>query len=107
MTARTWLGGRGNQASDPLDWSPSGVLQPGDTLTITQGSINISGSQIGVDVLDASGSTRVNIKNGINDHLTVHDGARVYLTNTFGAKITKAQGDVSLTTTGVNQVDIQ
>jgi hypothetical protein len=107
MAARIWLGGRGNQASDRLDWSPNGVPQPGDALTITQGSININGNQIGADVLDASGTARVSIKSGINDHLSVHDGARVYLTNTFGAEITKSGGDVSLTTTGVNQADIQ
>jgi len=107
MTARAWLGGRGNQASDPLDWSPNGVPQPGDALTITQGSININGNQLGADVLDASGTARINIKNGVGDNLRASNGARVSLTNTFGTEITKAQGDVSLTTTGVNQVDIQ
>jgi hypothetical protein len=43
--------------------------------TITQGSINIHGNQLGADVLDASGTARVSIKSGINDHMTVHDGA--------------------------------
>jgi hypothetical protein len=32
MTTRTWIGGGNNRASNPLDWSPTGAPQPGDSL---------------------------------------------------------------------------
>jgi hypothetical protein len=34
MTDRTWTGAASNDASDPGNWSPAGVPQPGDSLTL-------------------------------------------------------------------------
>jgi hypothetical protein len=54
MTNRTWIGGGNNQASNPKDWSPTGAPQPGDTLTMSQGTIKISGNAMAGDVLNVS-----------------------------------------------------
>jgi len=43
MTSRVWLGGGNNRASNPNDWSPNGKPQPGDTLTMNNGTMDISG----------------------------------------------------------------
>lgn len=37
MTDRIWLGGGNNSARNPIDWSPMGVPQPGDTLSMPNG----------------------------------------------------------------------
>jgi hypothetical protein len=50
-TTRTWLGGGNNAASNPNDWSPAGLPQPGDTLIITQGTIVVSGNDLAGNVL--------------------------------------------------------
>ncbi|HEX2940018.1 MAG TPA: hypothetical protein VHO91_03160 [Rhodopila sp.] len=42
-TTLTWVGGGDNLASDPADWSPSGVPAPGDTLFVNTGTINLTG----------------------------------------------------------------
>ena len=65
MTDRTWIGGGNNQASNPADWSPTGVPQPGDTLFILgsynanppNGTINISGNDLAGDTLIAGSVT--------------------------------------------------
>ena len=54
MIARTWIGGENNQASNPNDWSPTGVPQKGDTLglnvpTFTPLIINVSGNDLAGD----------------------------------------------------------
>ena len=46
MTNRTWLGGGNNQASNPRDWSPNGAPHAGDTLTISSGTMNVSGNDL-------------------------------------------------------------
>lgn len=57
MVARTWTGGDGNTASNPNDWSPPDTPQPGDTLTIGSGTINVSGNDLAGDTLSVSPST--------------------------------------------------
>src|SRR5678809_5798 len=70
MTARTWRGGRGNNASDARDWSPNGAPQPGDTLTMTRGTINIGADNpLGADWLSVTGNATVNLTNTTGDHL--------------------------------------
>ena len=41
MVARTWLGGPGNSATNPANWSPAGVPAAGDSLTMTTGTMNV------------------------------------------------------------------
>jgi hypothetical protein len=58
MTARTYIGGGNNQASNPLDWSPTGVPQPGDALEAAVGSnltMNVSGNALAGDSFNAAG----------------------------------------------------
>ena len=51
MVARTWIGGANNDASNPGDWSPAGAPQPGDTLTMGSGTIDVSGNDLAGDTL--------------------------------------------------------
>jgi hypothetical protein len=54
MVARTWLGGGDNLASDPNDWSPMsvpGIPQPGDTLSMDGGTMNVVGDVLIGDTL--------------------------------------------------------
>jgi hypothetical protein len=55
--ARTWLGGGNNEADNPRDWSPKGAPQPGDSLTILSGTINVDGHDLAGDALTATGSS--------------------------------------------------
>ena len=41
MTARTWTGAQNSSARDPNNWTPTGIPQPGDTLTMTDGTMDI------------------------------------------------------------------
>jgi hypothetical protein len=52
--ASTWIGGRGNEASDPNNWSPVGVPTDSDAL-ITHGIINIEGSVLAGTALYVQG----------------------------------------------------
>jgi hypothetical protein len=70
MTARTWLGGRGNNANDARDWSPGGAPQPGDTLTMNRGTINIGADNpLGSDWLTVTGNATLNLRGTTGDHL--------------------------------------
>jgi hypothetical protein len=55
MVARAWIGGGNNQASNPKDWSPTGVPQVGDTLFVMEGAatytMNVSGDDLVGDTL--------------------------------------------------------
>jgi hypothetical protein len=42
--ASTWIGGGDNEASNPNDWSPTGVPSNTEDAVITHGKINIRGS---------------------------------------------------------------
>jgi hypothetical protein len=57
VAARTWIGGASNNAANPNDWSPSGAPQPGDSLTIGSGTIDISGNDLAGDTLAVSPGT--------------------------------------------------
>jgi len=70
MAARTWLGGRGNNAATAADWSPNGAPQPGDTLTMTHGTINIGANNpLGAGWLTVTGNATVNLTNTTGDRL--------------------------------------
>lgn len=47
----TWVGGDDNLASDRADWSPALTPQPGDTLLIGSGTINVSDNDLAGDTL--------------------------------------------------------
>ena len=65
MTSRTWIGGGNNKASNPHDWSPTGVPQVGDTLSIDGASeqppppftMNVRGNDLAGDTLSISRAT--------------------------------------------------
>jgi hypothetical protein len=63
MASRIWLGGGMNFASSPGDWSPSGVPQIGDTLTMTSGTMNVFGNDLAGDTLTVTGQDTVNLSN--------------------------------------------
>jgi len=67
MTARTWLGGGNNLASNPLDWSPNGAPHAGDTLTVQGTSaytVNIQGNALAGDTLTVTDqNTTINLSN--------------------------------------------
>jgi hypothetical protein len=116
MTTRTWIGGHGgNQISNALNWSPNGAPQPGDVLTATHGTINISGRQLpSGDELDVSGSTTVNVRGGLEDSIRVGAGnTTINLTNSVAQTIYTANeasgplaGSVTINASGINQADI-
>jgi hypothetical protein len=43
MASTTWIGGGNNEASNQNDWSPTRTPQPGDTLTMSSGTMHVSG----------------------------------------------------------------
>ena len=51
MTARTWTGAESNNAADPNNWTPTGIPQPGETLTMTGGTMDIRGQILAGDTL--------------------------------------------------------
>jgi hypothetical protein len=61
MTTRIWIGGGNNKASNPKDWSPTGVPRLGDNLFIAgstgamppNGTINVVGNDLAGDTLTA------------------------------------------------------
>jgi hypothetical protein len=61
MPSRAWLGGGTNRASSPADWSPSGIPQTGDSLTVKSGTINVFGNDLAGDTLTMTGQDTVNL----------------------------------------------
>ena len=51
MTSKTWFGGGNNNANNANDWSPYGAPQPGDTLDMQAGVMNIRGKDLAGDTL--------------------------------------------------------
>jgi hypothetical protein len=64
MTTRTWIGGGNNKASNPKDWSPAGVPQPGDSLSMGSGTMNLSGTALAGDTLTIGGGATADINTG-------------------------------------------
>ncbi|PPQ29173.1 hypothetical protein CCS01_22555 [Rhodopila globiformis] len=57
IPTRLWVGGGGNAAGNPANWSPAGVPQPGDTLQIAGGkTINVMGNDLAGDTLTVTGT---------------------------------------------------
>lgn len=57
---RTWLGGIDQNANTAANWSPTGVPQPGDVLTMNGGLMNISGNDLTGDTLNIETNNTVN-----------------------------------------------
>jgi hypothetical protein len=52
MADRTWVGGHnGNNALTAANWSPAGVPQPGDNLTVVTGTLDIAHTNLAGDVV--------------------------------------------------------
>ena len=51
MTTRMWIGGGGNNADDPADWSPTGAPQQGDSLSMSTGTINVTAGSLAGNTL--------------------------------------------------------
>ena len=98
MTTRTWVGGAGNQASDPNDWSQPGLPQPGDSLAMPAGTMNLSGQVLAGDTLTIGGNGTADINTTgattlqratarpsahINIHVALH--STLTLTANFGS----------------------
>ena len=45
-TSWTWIGGGNNSADNPRDWSPARLPQPGTTINMTSGTMNVSGNSL-------------------------------------------------------------
>ena len=74
--ARTWIGGGDNHANRVADWSPHGVPQHGDTLTMANGTrMNLTGNQLAGDALNVpNGSTATINISGVTS-LNLNDGS--------------------------------
>jgi hypothetical protein len=92
VTARTWIGGGNNQATNPNDWSPTGAPEPGDSLTMTHGVMDISGNDLAGDTLSLTGND--------SKELDSRAAARLNL-STFG------QGDVDVHVHGTLRLNAQ
>ena len=57
----TWLGGGNNLASNPADWSPAVAPKPGYTLTMSAGTMNLTGNALAGDTLTVPTSGIANI----------------------------------------------
>ena len=57
----TWVGGGDNLASNPADWSPALKPQPGDSLVMGSGTMNLSGKALAGDTLSVKQGATVTI----------------------------------------------
>jgi hypothetical protein len=64
-TNRVWVGGGNNKASNPKDWSPNGVPEPGDNLTMSSGIMRIRDTDLLNDelVIPRGSSSTVSLQN--------------------------------------------
>jgi len=51
MVTRVWIGGGSDSANNPADWSPTGAPQPGDSLSMSAGTINVTAGSLAGDSL--------------------------------------------------------
>jgi hypothetical protein len=61
MTSRTWIGGGLDLASTAKNWSPNGAPEPGDTLLMSSGIMNVVGYNLAGDTLTLTGTDTVNL----------------------------------------------
>ncbi len=69
MPARTFTHAHSNAAADASNWTPTGTPAPGDTLTMTDGTMNVAGVELAGDTLtlgqiDTTSSQIFNLTNG-------------------------------------------
>lgn len=93
MTIRQWIGGGNNQASNPNDWSPTGVPQPGDSLSVIgSNTMNVSDDDLAgntLSVIPAGGAFVANLSKATMSAFAEFDG-----TSTFNL----AQSSLNLST---------
>jgi len=108
-TARTWIGNHGNNnITNSNNWSPAGQIGPADTLTMTAGTMNISGTQLPpTDELSVSGNSVVNVANGRGEQFAASDNATINLTNSSGILVHNLVGDITINTLGQNELHVQ
>lgn len=96
IVTKTWTGGGNNNASNPNDWTPNGVPQPGQVLNITSGTINIQGKDLAGDTLNlafpSQPSQHININTSNNAVLNL--GGGIYSADTINVHVT---GQLDLT----------
>jgi hypothetical protein len=113
MTAKTWIGGKGgNQASFAANWSSNSAPLPGDTLTIDHGTLNVTGSPIGLDELYVTGNAKISLRDSASDHLTIGVpgsgtiNATVSLNNTGDIHIAQGYSNLTINASGLNGLDL-
>ena len=75
MATLTWVGGGNNNANNSQDWSPAQVPAPGDTLTMPDGTMNISGNDLQGNTLQV-GTTQSSLVT-TTSNLNLSDSATV------------------------------
>jgi len=72
MTSRTWVGGGNNNASNPNNWSPSGVPVPGDALSMLSGTMNVRDNNLAGNTLGVgAGQTQSTVTLNLSRHAGV------------------------------------
>lgn len=91
ITTRVWLGGGDNAASDPNNWSPLGVPQPGDALRISNAAmIDVAGNDLAGDTLT------VNTTNSVPVTINTSGNAQLNLAVNFsGPSVDLAASDTT------------
>ena len=93
MISRIWTDhSQNHQASDPCNWAPNGAPQPGDTLSMTQGVMDISGHDLAGDTL---GVDTQGFSSGVE--LDTREAARLNLGLQFANVHSDIHGVVKLT----------
>lgn len=73
-TLWTWAGGGDNSASDPTHWSPGSLPQPGGTITMGNGTINVADNALDGATLSLAGAGNAAINLSGEEHLSIVDG---------------------------------
>lgn len=113
MTSKTWIGGDGNDASDPANWSPGEAPQPGDTLDMQGGTMNIRDDDLAGNTLVIGQSQRTTSPTTLNlsQHADVSMQTALYSTDSVTINVggsdtlNLAAGFPSATTFTVNLAD--
>ena len=78
MATLTWVGGGNDSADNPQDWSPAQAPAPGDTLTMPDGTMNISDNDLKGNTLQvgtgqsSSGTTTSTLNLSHHAHVSIN-----------------------------------